>query len=143
MTAYGAQPDLAGVLMIGVSQSGGSPDLVQSLEVRAARGALTIAITNQSESALALAAEAHIDIQAGKEGAAATKSYTAQLLALYLLFDRPGRQRRVGGRAQRPRWRSCSARTSMSPNWPSAIASLRGWSAQRVAIPIQRLGRPR
>ena len=69
--------------MIGVSQSGGSPDLVQSLEVARARGALTIAITNQSESALALAAEAHIDIRAGKERAvAATKSYTA-LLALY------------------------------------------------------------
>jgi glutamine---fructose-6-phosphate transaminase (isomerizing) len=89
MTAYGAQPDLAGVLMIGVSQSGGSPDLVQSLEVARTRGALTIAITNQPESALALAAEAHIDIEAGKERAvAATKSYTAQLLALYLLVDR-------------------------------------------------------
>ena len=89
MTAYGAQPDLSGVLMVGVSQSGGSPDLVQSLEVARARGALTIAITNQPESALALAAEAHIDIQAGKERAvAATKSYTAQLLAVYLLVDR-------------------------------------------------------
>jgi len=88
-TAYGAQPDLAGVLLIGVSQSGGSPDLVQSLEVARARGALTIAITNQPGSPLALAAEAHIDVQAGKERAvAATKSYTAQLLALYLLFDR-------------------------------------------------------
>jgi glucosamine--fructose-6-phosphate aminotransferase (isomerizing) len=59
------------------------------MEVARARGALTIAITNQSESALALTAEAHIDIHAGKEHAvAATKSYTAQLLALYLLFDR-------------------------------------------------------
>jgi len=87
-TAYGAQPDLSGVLMVGVSQSGGSPDLVQSLEIARARGALTIAITNQPESPLALAAEGHIDIQAGKERAvAATKSYTAQLLALYLLVD--------------------------------------------------------
>ena len=33
MPAYGAQPDLSGVLMVGVSESGGSPDLVQSLKL--------------------------------------------------------------------------------------------------------------
>lgn len=88
MTAYGARPDLSGVLMIGVSQSGGSPDLVQSLTVGRERGALTVALTNKPDSPLATAAEAHIDIQAGPELAvAATKSYTAQLLALHLLFD--------------------------------------------------------
>lgn len=88
MTAYGAQPDLTGVLMIGVSQSGGSPDLVQSLAVGRQRGALTLAVTNKPDSPLATAAEAHVDIQAGPELAvAATKSYTAQLLALHLLFD--------------------------------------------------------
>lgn len=87
MTAYGARPDLSDVLMIGVSQSGGSPDLVQSLEVARARGALTVAVTNRPDSALAQAAEAHVDIQAGRERAvAATKSYTAQLLALHLLL---------------------------------------------------------
>src|SRR5690349_8627073 len=89
MTAYGAQPDLSGVLMVGISQSGGSPDLVRSLEVARARGALTIALTNRPESPLARAAEAHVDVHAGPERAvAATKSYTAQLLALYLLLDR-------------------------------------------------------
>lgn len=89
MTAYGAQPDLHGVLMIGVSQSGGSPDLVESLRVARAQGALTVAITNQPGSPLAQVAEAHVSIEAGTERAvAATKSYTAQLLALYLLLDR-------------------------------------------------------
>jgi glutamine---fructose-6-phosphate transaminase (isomerizing) len=88
MTAYGARPDLSGVLMIGVSQSGGSPDLVRSLMVGRERGALTLAVTNNPASPLAAAAEAHVDIQAGPELAvAATKSYTAQLLALHLLFD--------------------------------------------------------
>jgi glucosamine--fructose-6-phosphate aminotransferase (isomerizing) len=87
MTAYGARPDLSGVLMIGVSQSGGSPDLVQSLTAARENGALTLAVTNNPDSPLALAAEAHVDIQAGPELAvAATKSYTAQLLALHLLF---------------------------------------------------------
>ncbi len=89
MTAYGAEPDLRDVLMIGVSQSGGSPDLVQSLEVARAQGAVTIAVTNKPDSALATVAEAHVDLGAGTERAvAATKSYTAQLLALYLLIDK-------------------------------------------------------
>lgn len=89
MTAYGAKPDLRDVLMIGVSQSGGSPDLIQSLEVARAQGALTVAVTNKAGSPLAEAAEVHIDVLAGAEKAvAATKSYTAQLLALYLVLDR-------------------------------------------------------
>ena len=75
--------------MVGVSQSGGSPDLVQSLEVARQQGALTLAITNQPGSPLARAAELEIDVMAGTERAvAATKSYTAQLLALYLIVDR-------------------------------------------------------
>ncbi|HEU5485841.1 MAG TPA: SIS domain-containing protein [Microlunatus sp.] len=89
MTAYGARPALDRVLMIGVSQSGGSPDLVQSLDVARGQGALTLAITNQPGSPLATAAELEIDVLAGPEWAvAATKSYTAQLLALYLIVDR-------------------------------------------------------
>lgn len=89
MTAYGSRPHLDRVLMVGVSQSGGSPDLVQSLEVARQQGALTLAITNQPGSPLGEVAELEIDVLAGPERAvAATKSYTAQLLALYLLVDR-------------------------------------------------------
>lgn len=89
MTAYGARPDLRDVLMIGVSQSGGSPDLVRSLEVAGEQGALTVAVTNDATSALAQVAHAHVDVLAGTErSVAATKSYTAQLLALYLLLER-------------------------------------------------------
>jgi glucosamine--fructose-6-phosphate aminotransferase (isomerizing) len=89
MTAYGAKPDLRGVLMFAISQSGGSPDLVASLEVARAQGALTVAVTNNPDSELAGVAELHVDVLAGPEVAvAATKSYTAQLLALYLLLDR-------------------------------------------------------
>ncbi len=89
MTAYGARPDLRGVLMLAVSQSGGSPDLVRSVEVARSCGALTVAVTNNAASDLARAAEAHVDVLAGPERAvAATKSYTAQLLALHQLLDR-------------------------------------------------------
>lgn len=88
-TVYGARPDLRDVLYIAVSQSGGSPDLVQSVEVARAQGALTLAVTNNVSSPLSKAAELHIDVAAGAEqSVAATKSYTAELLALYLLFDR-------------------------------------------------------
>lgn len=88
MTAYGARPDLRDVLVIGVSQSGGSPDLVQTMRVAREQGALTLAVTNAPESPLAKAAETHLDVLAGPERAvAATKSYTAQLLTLFLLVD--------------------------------------------------------
>jgi glucosamine--fructose-6-phosphate aminotransferase (isomerizing) len=89
MTAYGARPDLRDVLVFAISQSGGSPDLISSLEVARAQGALTVAVTNNPHSELAGIAELHVDVLAGREVAvAATKSYTAQLLALYLLLGR-------------------------------------------------------
>ena len=89
MTVYGAQPDLRDVLYVAVSQSGGSPDLVRSVEVARAQGALTVAVTNNPASDLAAAAEIHIDVLAGAEkSVAATKSYTAELLALQLLLGR-------------------------------------------------------
>ena len=88
MTAYGATPDLRDVLLIAVSQSGGSPDLAQTVETARRGGALTLALTNNPGSRLAQAAELHVDIQAGAEtSVVATKSYTAQLLALYLTLE--------------------------------------------------------
>jgi glucosamine--fructose-6-phosphate aminotransferase (isomerizing) len=88
MTAYAARPDLRDVLFVAVSQSGSSPDLVDSLTSAGQCGALTVAVTNAPGSALATAAQLHIDVLAGPETAvAATKSYTAQLLSLYLLVD--------------------------------------------------------
>ncbi|WP_432493940.1 SIS domain-containing protein [Kineococcus auxinigenes] len=86
LTVYGARPDLTGVLWIAVSQSGGSPDLVEPTAAARRAGALTLAVTNDPASALAAAAELHLDVHAGPELAvAATKSYTAQLLTLWLL----------------------------------------------------------
>jgi glucosamine--fructose-6-phosphate aminotransferase (isomerizing) len=85
MTAYGAARD---VMLIAVSQSGGSPDLVQTVEIARRGGALTLAVTNSPASALAAAAELDVDVMAGAEkSVVATKSYTAQLLALYLILE--------------------------------------------------------
>ncbi|MFL6143290.1 MAG: SIS domain-containing protein [Labedaea sp.] len=87
-TLYGAEPDLTDVLFLTVSQSGGSPDLVEATGVARKRGALTVALTNTPDSPLVAAAELAIDLGAGAELAvAATKTYTASLVALYLLVD--------------------------------------------------------
>ncbi|MFV2119380.1 SIS domain-containing protein [Streptomyces sp. Act-28] len=87
-TAYGARPKLADVLMITVSQSGGSPDLVASTRAAREAGAITLAVTNNPDSPLAAVSEYHVDILAGPEKALpATKTYTASLLALYLFVE--------------------------------------------------------
>ncbi|MBO0868893.1 MAG: SIS domain-containing protein [Micromonosporaceae bacterium] len=88
VTVFGARPDHSGALMIGVSQSGGSADLVEVMKQARESGALTIAVTNTEASELSEAAELHIDVAAGKERAvAATKTYTAELLALLMLIE--------------------------------------------------------
>lgn len=88
VTVYGARPDLADALVVGVSQSGGSADLVEVMRAARHSGALTLAVTNNAASPLAQAAELHIDIAAGHERAvAATKTYTAELLALLMLIE--------------------------------------------------------
>ncbi|QDQ13601.1 SIS domain-containing protein [Streptomyces spectabilis] len=87
-TAYAAKPDLRDVLVITVSQSGGSPDLVASTQAAREAGAVTLAVTNNPDSPLAAVSEHHIDILAGPEKALpATKTYTASLLALYLFVE--------------------------------------------------------
>ncbi len=88
VTLYGARPDLRDALVVGVSQSGGSDDLVQVITAARASGAQTLAVTNNAGSPLAAAAELHIDVAAGHERAvAATKTYTAELLALLMLVE--------------------------------------------------------
>ncbi|GAA3520407.1 SIS domain-containing protein [Actinocatenispora rupis] len=88
ITVYGARPDLRDALVVGVSQSGGSPDLTEVVRVARDAGAHTLAVTNNPDSPLADIAEMHVDVLAGKERAvAATKTYTAELMALLLLVE--------------------------------------------------------
>lgn len=88
VTLYGARPRLDDVLLVTVSQSGGSPDLLEVVRAGRAGGALTLAVTNNGASPLATESEMHLPVLAGTELAVpATKSYTAQLLLLWLLVD--------------------------------------------------------
>lgn len=83
---YGEPPRLPGSLVIGISQSGESPDIVAVLAEGKRQGCPTLAITNAPDSPLAQAADFVLDIRAGVEKAvAATKTYTAQLLAIAML----------------------------------------------------------
>ena len=99
LTVYGARPDLHDVLLVAVSQSGGSPDLVETARRARSCGARVLAVTNAAASDLA-AVDLHVDVRAGQERAvAATKSYSAELLALWLVVEawRGGDLRRAEG----------------------------------------------
>ena len=85
-TYYQQPPKLDGALIVGVSQSGQSPDIVSVLEEGRRQGCPTLAITNEAESPLAGAADYVLDIQAGEEKAtAATKTYTTELMVIAML----------------------------------------------------------
>lgn len=85
-SVYDTPPRLDGALVVGISQSGQSPDIVSVLEEGRSQGRPTVAITNQAESPLADVADVIIDLHAGEERAvAATKTYTAQLAVVALI----------------------------------------------------------
>jgi glucosamine--fructose-6-phosphate aminotransferase (isomerizing) len=85
-TLYRRPPCLADALVVAVSQSGQSPDIVAVVEEGRWQGALTLAVTNDPTSPLARAAEWVVPLHAGAErSVAATKTYTASLLALGML----------------------------------------------------------
>ncbi len=85
-TYYKRPPKLDGALVVGVSQSGQSPDIVTVIEEGRRQGCLTLSITNSLDSPLARAADLVLDIQAGDEKAiAATKTYTTELMAIAML----------------------------------------------------------
>ncbi len=85
-TYYEQPPDLQDALVVGISQSGQSPDIVSVLTEGHRQGCLTLAITNDPASPLAGTADLILDIQAGVEKAvAATKTYTAELMAVAML----------------------------------------------------------
>jgi glutamine---fructose-6-phosphate transaminase (isomerizing) len=83
---FGAELDLSQSCVVALSQSGRTPDVVKYAERARARGALTIALTNDPDSVLADVCEVVLPLAAGSEQAvAATKTYTTQIAALALL----------------------------------------------------------
>jgi glucosamine--fructose-6-phosphate aminotransferase (isomerizing) len=86
ISLYESEPRFGRSVVVGISQSGASPDIVGVVAAGRRQGVPTIAITNTAGSPLARAAEHTIDLLAGPERAiAATKTYTAELTAIALL----------------------------------------------------------
>ena len=85
-TVYEAPPELGPAAVIGISQSGASPDVVAVLTEARRQGRPTLAITNDGHSPLAEAADWVLPLHAGEERAvAATKTYLNSLGAVALL----------------------------------------------------------
>lgn len=91
LTLYGVQPRLDGWLALGISQSGRTPEIATVLERCGAAGARTVALTNDPDSPLAVAADVGVDLGAGEEEAVpATKTFTAQLAAVAMIAEALG-----------------------------------------------------
>ncbi len=115
-TYYQSPPRLNNALVVGISQSGQSPDIVSVLEEGRRQNCLTIAITNIPDSPLAQAADFVLDIQAGPEKAvAATKTYTAELMSVAMI----------------------SAALSNSGERWNELASVSKWAEQTLALDEQ------
>ena len=86
LTRYGTRVGYKNALAIGISQSGSAPDVSEVLAMMREEGHATIAITNTEKSRLTQIADSTVLLDAGPErSVAATKTYTASLLALYQL----------------------------------------------------------
>jgi glutamine---fructose-6-phosphate transaminase (isomerizing) len=99
-TLYDAPPRFIDAVVVGISQSGASPDVVSVVAEGARQGAMTVAITNDPSSPLAAAAAHVIDLGAGEErSVAATKTYSASLAAIAALAAEgdPDLSREVAG----------------------------------------------
>lgn len=85
-TKYGAHVNLRGMLVIGVSQSGRAEDVLAVLESAKSDGAITVAVTNNTDSPMAKSAKYHLYCGCGHEASiAATKTFTTQMMLLATL----------------------------------------------------------
>jgi len=120
---YGrASPKLRGALFLAISQSGQSPDILESARDAREAGALVVAIVNDERSALAQASEIVVPMSAGPErSVAASKSFIASLLALLtIVADWKGDGTLNAALTQAP----AVLRQAWDLDWSSALAPL-------------------
>src|SRR5918911_581888 len=87
-TLYESKMNLDGVLVMGISQSGESQDVLETIRRSGELGAATLTVTNDDGSAMAQVAQHHLFLRGGREESiAAPKPYTAELMTLYLLVS--------------------------------------------------------
>lgn len=121
---YGAKIDLERSIVVALSQSGRTPDVVAYVDRARERGALTIAVTNEADSELARVADLTLPLAAGPERAvAASKTYVNQLAALLLLAGA------VAGRTSEivdQIGRTAESMAEALPSFEDAVASVAG-----------------
>jgi glutamine---fructose-6-phosphate transaminase (isomerizing) len=101
-TLYESEMKLDDVLVIGISQSGESKDVLETVRRSGELGASTLSVTNDAGSSMARVADHHLFLRAGEEeSVAATKTYTASLLLLYLLVQALSGEEEPGAEARR------------------------------------------
>jgi glutamine---fructose-6-phosphate transaminase (isomerizing) len=101
-TLFESRMNLEGVLVVGISQSGESQDVLETIRRSGELGASTLTVTNDEGSAMAEAAQHHFFLRAGKEeSVAATKTYIAELMVLYLLVSALKGEERLGPEVRR------------------------------------------
>jgi glutamine---fructose-6-phosphate transaminase (isomerizing) len=90
-THYAVRRDLSDTVVVSLSQSGATEEIIETQAWARACGASTIAVTNEAVSPLAAQADLALVTQAGPELAVpATKTYTTQLAAIAVLADALG-----------------------------------------------------
>jgi glucosamine--fructose-6-phosphate aminotransferase (isomerizing) len=110
-TLYQAPVKLDDTLVVAISQSGESTDTNLVLERAKEQGCVTIGVTNEASSSLARLAEHTFLVRAGKEkSVAATKTYTGQLLMLYLLAYALGGRIELDDFMRLPAWTESALR---------------------------------
>jgi glucosamine--fructose-6-phosphate aminotransferase (isomerizing) len=88
-TVYGSDVNLASNMLLAISQSGQSTDTLMVAESAKKTGALVVAVTNDTNSPLAKICDYHIDLMVGEEASvAATKTFAAELTAMYMLANK-------------------------------------------------------
>jgi glucosamine--fructose-6-phosphate aminotransferase (isomerizing) len=123
-TLYEQPPRLDGALVVGISQSGESPDVVEVLTEAHRQRRPTVALTNVESSPLGRAADAVLPLEAGDEQAvAATKTYINSLGAIALLFASATRD--VGARDELRRMPAQLAR-QLELSWDVALDAVEG-----------------
>ena len=109
-THYRVRRDLTDTLVVSISQSGRTTEIVETQRWARSLGGRAVAITNEADSPLATEADLALVTRAGREQAVpATKSHTTQLAAIAVLADALGplhatlepALRRVPGQVQR------------------------------------------
>lgn len=88
ITQYNGKLSFRNSLVIGVSQSGKAFDVSMVLKEAYRQGALTVAITNDLASPMALDTQYHFYLDVDKEESApATKTFTAEMLLLEMIVE--------------------------------------------------------